>query len=312
MVQCTIIIVNYNTYEVTSHCLESIFEHLDRSRYAVVVVDNHSSDGSPEKLKHHFAQCKIVAEPENRGYGGALNRGLKACTSEYVLFLNSDTLMTDASLDDAISYMSENKDVAACGALNLNPDKSPGFSFGDFPFIWTILCDTLLHPIVGKWMPSYHRRLAKIPSQLSRSQEVDFPIGAFLLVRTEDARRLQGFDENFFLYFEETDFIYRLRSAGKILYFPNTKIIHLGGVSTQSHSVITSPYFFFSWGYFLSKHRGACYALFCKYLLLACYILHYCISRLKCAPNGPAQRKRIRNLYNAWTQKPRSFSRPNQ
>ncbi|MFC1585057.1 glycosyltransferase family 2 protein [Fibrobacterota bacterium] len=297
---CTIIIVNYNTFSITEACLHSIKEYYPLDRYRIIIVDNNSSDGSHQKLKFHFPEFEIIKLDKNKGYGSALNAGLDSCRTEFVLFLNSDIRFIDASLDDAIDYLKGNPHIAACGALNLNPDGSHGLSYGDFPFLWTMLCDNTPLKKLLFFLPLPYTSMAKVPGQAESEEIVDFPIGSFLLARTKDAQSIQGFDENFFLYFEETDFSYRMRRFGNIVYHPSIRIIHVGGASTRERAVITSRHFFKSWGHFLRKHKGNVYARTAKYVLLLSFHLHYVLSFFTMRGQQEPLRERIRNLRSSW------------
>ena len=142
--------------------------------------------------------------------------------------------------------------------------------------------------------------MARIPEQVDLPKDVDFPIGSFLLTKTKDALSVNGFDESFFMYFEEADLALRMRKIGRIIYNPTIKVIHLGGQSTLEKELIVSSHFYKSWGVFVKKHKGSLYSTLTKIVLCTVYLLHLIKIKKRSKLEREPFKKRLSNLLRAW------------
>jgi GT2 family glycosyltransferase len=232
--QLSIIIINYKTPQITLACLQSVHEFLGaRIEYEIFVVDNGSGDDSAGFLQQNcraMPGTTLIPLDKNIGFGAANNVAVGRCTGEYILFLNSDTLLLDSSIVASVDHLKGNIRVGGLGCLLLNGDRSRGISYGRFPtigiFIREILTrqDTKLRGLIPKPDEGLH--------------DIDFPCGAFFLIRKSVLDLVGLFDESFFMYYEEADLAMRIWSAGfSIEYFPETRIIHLGGRSTSASAI---------------------------------------------------------------------------
>jgi GT2 family glycosyltransferase/O-antigen/teichoic acid export membrane protein len=214
----TALIISHNTAPDLRACLESLPAHVPGR---VMVVDNASSDGSPELVKAHFPHVLLVESPSNRGYGAAANLGAAACDSRYILLLNSDTRLEAGTLERLAEYMDHHPRAAVAGPRLLNPDGSPQASRFHFPTPGRLLQrETSLQRLV----PAFPQEAGPVP----------WVLGAALMIRREAFEAVGGFDEDFFLYYEEVDLCLRLRQAGwEIHYAPVVDVIHTGGASTS-------------------------------------------------------------------------------
>lgn len=207
----SIIIVSYNTADLTVACLESVFAS-QRVSYEVFVVDNASQDGSAGIIRDKFPQVRLVANEENRGFGAANNQALQECSGRYVIFLNPDTTVGPDSFFKMAAYMDAHSEVGLAGPRVLNPDgtrqdsmstRYPGHRYGAAD-------------------------LGHLPG------EIACVLGACQIASTGLLHELGGFDEDFFLYGEDQDLCLRIRKRGfEIGFIDDAVIMHHGGQSER-------------------------------------------------------------------------------
>jgi len=252
----SIIIVSYNTRQITLNCIESVIANTQGVDYEIIVVDNGSNDGSPEaltKLTQINSAVKVIHKDENLGFGKGNNLGASKAKGEYLLFLNSDTILANNTLKEALDFIKTKKDIGvySCGLLNRDNTVQP--SGGYFPnllnlYAWQLFIDDL--PVIGKLIPSFH------PHQgiTDNDRDVEWVTGAFMIFPKKVFDESGGFDEKIFMYTEEMELIYRVSHLGYKTYFRTPPaIIHLGGASGGSHLALTSEVK--NMLYFWKKHK---------------------------------------------------------
>lgn len=257
----SIIIVNYNTLELTKNCIDSVFSLTKCISFEVILVDNASVDGSKSFFEN---DCRIryIYSNENLGFGKANNLGSRHAKGNYLFFLNSDTYLQNNAIyhiwSDFIKTNNEIGNVACAGGLLLNPGGEIAHSYGRFLGLW--------RDVMGFTIAPHLIKISKVPkAKLSSSNynlekittdifDVDYVIGADLMVRREVAERYGLFDPDFFLYCEETEMQYRYMKAGfRRIVTKNAKIVHLEGSSLHSNNyslkksgiIIKSHYLYF-------------------------------------------------------------------
>lgn len=254
MIDLSIIIINYNTKKITKDCIGSVVKNTRGIEYEIIVVDNASTDGSVEvleKLEKMISNLKLIKNRQNKGFGPGNNQGIKVSKGEFVLLLNTDTVIHDNTLSEMVAFTRKNKRVGVATCALKNPDGSLQGTGGYFPnlfrvFAWMFflddipLLDTLIkpfHPVHGQ-SPFY-----KGTGQFRRRREQDWVTGAFLLTRKEVIDEIGPFDEDYFMYTEEVDFCFRVKEKGwKVWYLPDWSITHLGGASSTAEFPILSEY----------------------------------------------------------------------
>lgn len=250
----SVIIINYNTKKITADCIRSIVKNTKGVDYEIIVVDNASTDRSVEvleNLKKKISNLKLIRNKENRGFGSGNNQGIKIAKGEFILLLNTDTIIHNNILSEMVEWMRKNKKVGVASCALKNPDGSLQGTGGHFPdlfrvFAWMFfledipLLDTLIkpfHPIHGQ-SPFY-----KGTGQFTKRREQDWVTGAYLLTRRKVIEQVGYFDEDYFMYTEEVDYCYRVKKAGwKVWYLPAWSITHLGGASSTAEFPILSEY----------------------------------------------------------------------
>ena len=252
----SVIVVNWNTQEVTCNCLRSIYEQPSRLACEVVVIDNASSDRSVEAIRQEFPQVRLIENKENRGFAAANNQGMALARGRYVLLLNSDTIVLDSALDKVIDFADEHADAAVVGCRVLNPDKTLQRTCFMFPSLLNMfLAASYLYRLFPR--NKFFGRERMTWWDRDDVREVDVVTGCFMLVRKGAIDQVGYMDDRFFMYGEETDWCYRFKRAGwKVLFAPVAEIIHLGG---QSSDQVKGPMCLQLRGSilsFLRKHKG--------------------------------------------------------
>jgi len=223
----SVIIVTFNHQKYLENCLASLLKSLEAINSEVIVVDNHSTNGTIERLKEiGKSKFKVIQNKKNLGFAQACNQGIKKAKGGYLLLLNPDTQVNQEGLRKLIEFLDKNKE-AACGAPQLlNPDKSLQYSIRRFPDSFTVIARrTPLRRLSFVNKRNNFHLMKNISHHQTR--EIDWALGSCLLVRKETFKKIGLFDEGFFVYCEDIDWFWRLKKAGlKAYYFPQTKIIH--------------------------------------------------------------------------------------
>lgn len=218
----SILIVNYNTLEITKSCIDSIFKQTSGIKFEVIVVDNASTDESRTELAKD-KRIIFIESSDNIGFGCANNLGYKYTKGKYIFLLNSDTLLLNNAIKEFYDNMEAMPDDVAClGTLLKAPDGiTENNSYGYFPTIFF-----LFRALVNAYL-----RLKLKPNKINRNQIpfiVDYITGADLFIRRYVIEKLGLFDSEYFMYFEETDMQLRYKKAGfHCMIIDSPQIIHL-------------------------------------------------------------------------------------
>lgn len=240
----SIILVHYKTEKLTIDCIKSINEFVNDILYEIILVDNNSNDGSIEIIRKLYPDVSIIVNKRNVGFGSANNIGVKVARGEFVFFLNTDTLLTENSPKKLVEFFSHNEEKFSIGSLGctlIDQDNHIIHSAGTFEYLPKIfLRDLYLHYLLlgitklSKFIRKYIPK-KDVLERVNNFLFVDYITGADLLMRKDQFLKINGFDENFFMYGEETDLQKRLSMQGKrSVLFLDTKIIHLVGGSRKS------------------------------------------------------------------------------
>lgn len=223
----SVIIPSFNQRKLLKACLVSIFKETQKISFELMVVDNASNDGTPLEVQKNFPQVLLLQNKSNLGFAKACNQGARAAKGDYLLFLNQDTEIRDRALEKMVNFMEKNQEVDISGCKLLNQDGSLQPSVGFFPrlskiFFWAFFLDDL--PVLNRLIKPYHQ---EAKSFYTKTREVDWVTGAFLLTKKKVFKEIGGFDERFFMYAEEVDFCFRAKKVGfKVFYTPEATIIH--------------------------------------------------------------------------------------
>jgi len=232
----SIIIVNYNSHPTIGLCINALYKHISGIAYEIIVVDNASAPESVRFIKENYPHVKLIVNNENKGFGAANNIGVRYATGDYLFFLNPDAILLDNAVLRFYRFLEEEMpDAASCGGNLIKENGELTTSYGNFPSLFQEWSDTGFR----RFYPNYydkHLRLGRTCGIAVKPFIVPFITGADIFIRKNIFQKLGGFDENFFLYYEETDLYYRLQQAGYVSYIlPEVKITHLEGPSMRKN-----------------------------------------------------------------------------
>ena len=225
-IDISIVIVNYNTWDLLLNCISSIYEKTFGVSFEIIVVDNNSLDGIPICALEKYPDVKYLYLDQNKGFGKANNEALKYTNGEYVCFLNPDTVLINNALLILFCYLQQNKNVGICGANLYTEQLNPNMSYANFPS----LCKELLS-VFG-----VIRQKVEMSSvfNFGSSKVIDGYIsGADIFIRRNLLSNF-AFDPDFFMYYEDVELSYRIKKKGfEIHSVSDAKIIHLQGMSLE-------------------------------------------------------------------------------
>lgn len=250
----SVIVVNWNTKDLVTQCLQSVHDTIGSLDFEIIVVDNASTDGSPEMVCERFPQVRLLDNRENVGFAVANNQAIRASQGRYILLLNSDTVALPGALSQMVHFLDCHPDTGAVGPKLINPDGSFQASYADFP---TLLTESLQAFGLARWLYGPYCP-SPPPRPGERACTVDWVAGACLMVRREVVDTVGLLDEDYWMYSEETDWCYRIHQAGwNIYYLPEIEIIHIGEASSSKrHPEMVAQLYRSKWRFF-SKHRSA-------------------------------------------------------
>jgi len=264
----SVIIVSYNTRELTLNCLRSVYAQTRDLSFEVFVVDNASADGSAEVIAAEFPQVHLIANADNRGFAAANNQGMRIAHGRYILLLNPDTLIRNHAIEKCLAYMDQRYDIGVLGCLVHGIDNQRQSTCFRIPTLRWALMDFLV-PVVISRRSKLLGRARYVGCDWSQIRDVEVVAGCFMLVRREVLDQAGLFDPNYFMYQEEVDWCYRIRRAGwRIVYYPHARITHYGGSSADQVSEEMLLTQVRSRLYFMRKHRGRASAACLNLLLL--------------------------------------------
>jgi len=254
----TVVVVAYDALPWIERCLESV------AGRDVVVVDHGSTDGTLELVRERFPDVRVI-EQENRGMGGGNNAGMRGAAGRYFFLLNSDAWVVGDGLDRLVAFADEHQEAAVVGPRLLNTDGTLQRSVRAEPTLWRLATEylfirkiaprsRLLNPLYVGGFDHDHVRAA------------DWLSGSALLVRHDAADEVGLFDEAFFMFSEETDWLTRFCRAGwKVLFFPGAEVVHVGGATHGGSLYVENLRGHLRW---FAKHRGEKEAEHARLLLL--------------------------------------------
>jgi GT2 family glycosyltransferase len=225
---------------------------------AVVVADNGSVDGSVEMVRQEFPKTTLMVNRDNPGYGAALNAAVAQCSSDYVLLLNSDTVLRPGALRILTARLDRYPRAAVIGPRLLNPDGSLQRSCFPFPSPFVPLFKRRPLSALVPHVPALRERyVGRFPHD--RESRVPWVVGAALAVRRSAFDAVGGFDESFVMYYEEVDLCYRLHlTQWEVRFTPAAEVVHVGQASTkQRRREMLLRLSLSSTAFYRRHHRGA-------------------------------------------------------
>ena len=243
----TVVVVTWNALPWLEQCLESV-----RGR-DTIIVDHGSTDGTLEFVRERFPEVRVI-EQENRGMGGGNNTGMRAADARYFFLLNPDAWVEGDALEKLVAFADAHPDAAIVGPRLVNTDGTLQRSVRGEPTLWRLATEYLF---IRKLAPRSRWLNALYAGGFGHDEvmDVDWLYGPALLVRREAADTVGLFDEDFFMFSEEVDWMTRFRRAGwKVLFFPDAQVVHVGGASHGGNLYVENLRGHLRW---FDKHRGS-------------------------------------------------------
>ena len=270
----SVVIVNYQTFELTKNTINSILEYNYPFSVEILVVDNASTDDSLSRLKDYFgSKVKFIASAENNGFAAGNNQALRIADGRYQLLLNSDTVVWQDTLEDIYNYMEKHEDVGACGCRvlleNGELDKACKRSFPNVKNSFF----RLFHIPTKSSNDNYN--LTELPDD--EVYEIDCLTGAFMFMRKDALDDAGLLDETFFMYGEDIDLCYRIKKVGwKIIYYGKSKITHLKGASSKKQKSKLIYEFYRAMYIYYKKHHAS------ESIFIVNWVVYFGIALLCC------------------------------
>ena len=256
----SVIIVSYNTRELTLACIRSLKAHSRSCSLDIIVVDNASRDDSAGAVRREHPDVRVIANSDNVGFAAANNQGLAIARGDWLLLLNSDTELTEDAIDATLRCAQSHPGSGVVGCRLIGRDGVQQSSL--FRFL------SLRELAINLFVPNRIMRRSQTLGfsrytglDRDRVQSVDVVAGAYMLLPRHVYETVGGMDEDFFMYGEEAEWCWRIRRAGwSVLYCPDTRITHYGGASAKQEWSAMSLTLAKSQVFFLRKTRGGAVA----------------------------------------------------
>ena len=239
--------VTLNGLPWIEQCLESL------AGVETILVDHGSTDGTLERVRERFPAVRVI-EQENRGLGAGLNAGMLAAPARYHLLINSDAWLVENALERLVAFADAREDAAVVAPRLRNPDGTLQRSVRGFPTLWRLATEYFF---LRKLAPRSHAFNAYYAGDFDHgsARSVEWVMGSCFLVRRAAADQVGMFDEDFFLFSEETDWFYRFHQAGWTVWFtPDAEAVHVGGASHGGRMYVENVRGLVRW---FAKHRGS-------------------------------------------------------
>lgn len=246
----SVIIISHNPGDLLEKCLKKLstedpVTHPDNSEW--IIIDNNSNDNSLEEALRKYTNIKVIKNAENKGFAFAANQGYRVAKNEYLLYINTDVEIKANAISKMVEALECNSDISVIGPRLLRPDGSIQKSVQYFPSFW-------------QWLFKLYIKLkVHLRENLYKKDKlyyVESIRGACFLIRKSILGLVNGFDEDFYFFCEETDLQYRLKSCGyKIAYLPLSEVVHIGGATVKKCNLNHRKIFKESYIKFLKKHR---------------------------------------------------------
>jgi len=238
--ELSVLIVNYNGLKYLKSCLDSLYDKLKEISSEIIIIDNNSKDGSCDFIKTNYPKVKLIESKINYGFGKGNNEAVKYALGDYLLLINNDTIVLD-SLKPVLEYLKSDNKIGVVGINMLNVKKDYLRVAGVFPNVKNMFQMKKLLEVSSDF---------KLGIFSKTSYEVDWLSGSFLMMRKAIYTKINGFDEDYFLYVEDVDFCKRISNLGlKRIFLPNYNYIHFVGFNkTKNHLLV------YGYKIYISKH----------------------------------------------------------
>lgn len=253
----TLSIVSHNSRKDLQGLMPSVKKACGNICHEVIVVDNRSTDGAADYISSIYPDAKLVKNTKRKGYGANHNQAIKIAKGRYTVLMNADLVLRPESIKELMGYMDKNPDIGMVSGNFIFPDGTPQYLNKRLPAIADLFIRRFLPPKIRK-KKFFSDRIAEYEMKdigYSGFYDVPFLSGAFLFARTEALKAVNGFDERFFLYFEDVDLCRKISEKWRTVFHPDVEIVHRWHRAAHNELkwtlvFIKSAFLYFNkWGY---------------------------------------------------------------
>ena len=216
-------IVTYNNMSTIDETLKTLYEYTKDINFKLYVVDNNSTDGTVEHIKENYPQVEVVALKENLGFGAGHNKAVRMVDSDYHVIINPDIVFIENSIKKMVDYLENNEDIGVLSPKICFPDGREQILGKKDPHFKYILASRLRGDEPGTLLKKY----AMLDCDLTKPIDIENASGCFMVFRTSILKKVDGFDERYFMYFEDADITRKARKYSRVVYYPEAVVSHV-------------------------------------------------------------------------------------
>jgi GT2 family glycosyltransferase len=232
-IELSIVIVSWNCRQLLHNCLQSLLDQKPAPTSEIIVVDNASSDGTPDAVRTKFPSVKLIESSINLGFARGNNVGIEACTVNYICLINPDVVVDTSCIARMLEYMELHPDIGMLGPKIVGPDGRVQRSCMRTPTLWNQLCRALGLDTLTKQSRVFGGYLMK-DFKHNELRDVDIINGCFWMVRRNALNNVGLMDPRFWMYADDLDWCQRFRLTGwRVVFFPHAEALHFGGASSD-------------------------------------------------------------------------------
>ncbi|HTY59566.1 MAG TPA: glycosyltransferase family 2 protein [Bacteroidota bacterium] len=278
----SIVFTQWNVKDMLRDCIHSVQEKTKGLSYEIIVVDDGSTDGSPDMVRAEFPEVILAVNRTNIGVAKSYNKGVALAKGRYVQMLNSDMVLVNNAIKILLDFLESHPEAGACAGKLRNRDMTTQVSYGSFPGLVQAFSQAfgLSHILPFVQWPQIG---ICPPESVTAPIEAEYLSGADMLIRRDVINAVGFFDERYTSYCEETDFCYRIRhdTRWRLFYVPEAEIIHFGGQSFSKVPEYRLRLMYSGYNKFLTKHHGRLYALATRMLYAFQFARKWAVAKVK-------------------------------
>ena len=251
----SISLVTYNNSKVIEKCINSIFNITNNIDFEIIIIDNNSSDNTVKIIKNNFKNVKLIKNDKNVGFGAAHNVAIKLGKGKYHLVLNPDIIFTENTIEKLINFMEENSDVGLISPKIVFPDGTIQYLCKRLPCLFDLCVRRFTSGFIKDLFKKRIDYFEMRETGYNKIIDVPYLSGSFMLFRRSILEKIGGFDENFYMYFEDADITQRAAEISRTVFYPYTSVIHLWERGSHKNikllfiSLVSTAKYFNKWGW---------------------------------------------------------------
>jgi len=251
----SISIVTYNNDKIVKECLQNVFKSINNIDFELIIFDNNSSDSTVSIIEKDFKSVKLIKNNRNIGFGAAHNIAIKLGRGKYHLVLNPDIIFTENSIEKLLNFMEENPDVGLVSPKIIFPDGTTQYLCKRLPCLFDLGIRRFTPGFIQNMFKNRIGYFEMRETGYNKIMDVPYLSGSFMLFRKNILEKIRGFDENYFMYFEDADITRKIGEISRTVFYPYTSVIHLWERGTHKNikllfiSLISTAKYFNKWGW---------------------------------------------------------------